>query len=305
MRAIIIWAAIAAAAGAALQPGCSKSPGASDLYILEELEAAAAVRDPADRMERLEIFARNHPRHPYRVEAFAKMLETGAQLPDSGARALERLDRAIGEESDPSIRGRLLFSKFEFLWGADSLRAVDLARGVAAGEQTDFRLLMYLAYYLMDADGQEETADKVFTRLLAVAPDTLRRSHARTVYAEFLERRGLAGEAAAQLEAAAGYPFADMELAPRLWERGDRDAAIRAWIRLAARVPGARTKVGLDSLYAIADPGAGDLDERIADARIYDGPRLPGRTFVDIGGTVHSLERLRGTKLVIVAFSPT
>ncbi|MDD3643040.1 MAG: hypothetical protein PHQ19_06230, partial [Candidatus Krumholzibacteria bacterium] len=205
----IIMGAMAAAIAAALLTGCSRSPGAADLYILEELEAAAAVSDPAGRVRRLEIFVRNHRGHPYRAEAWQKMLEAMAQQPGEAGQALERFDRAIGEERDPAIRGRLLFSKFEFLWESDSLLAVDLARHIAAGDVADYRLLMYMAYYLMDAGGQEETAEIIFRRLIEVAPDPLRLAHARTVFAGFLEERGRGGEAFGQLELASPYPFAE------------------------------------------------------------------------------------------------
>lgn len=303
MRTIIIGAVIAAAA--TLLPGCSQRPGATDLYILEELEAAASVKDPADRARRLEIFARNHSSHPYRAEAWQKMLEAMAEQPGGAERALERFDRAIEDERDPAIRGRLLFSKFEFFWESDSMRAIDMARATAAGNETDFRLLMYMAYYLMDAEGHEETADIVFRRLIDVTSDPLRRSHARTVYAGFLERQGKEEEAFGQLELAASYPFADRKLAERFWERGDREEAIEAWIRLVAEVPGAFEYIRLDSLYAIASPGAADLSERIAAERIAAGALLPDRSFIDIRGRSHSIEGYRGTKLVIVAFSPT
>lgn len=304
MRTFIAGAAIAAVV-ATLLPGCSKEPGASDLYLLEELEAAAAESDPADRIERLEIFTVNHPEHPYRAEAWQKMLETIAEQPGGVEQALERFDTILEGERDPAIRGRLLFSEFEFFWEADSLKAVELAREIAAGKETDFRLLMYMAYYLMDAEGQEETADLVFRRLLDVTADPLRLAHARTIYAGFLEERDRGEEALAQLELASPYPFADGRLAERLWERGDREAAVEAWIRMTAEVPGAREHVKLDSLYGVFAPGAGDLGERIAALRVSDGAELPDRSFVDIRGTRHSLSGYRGTKLVIVAFSPT
>jgi len=304
MRTIFIGAAIAACA-AILLPGCSQRHGTTDLYILEELEAAAAVSDPADRTRRLEIFVRNHPEHPYRAEAWQKMLEAMAEQPGGVERALARFDRVISDEGDPAIRGRLLFSKFEFFWESDSMRAVDLARETAAGKETDFRLLMYMAYYLMDAEGHEDTAEIVFRRLIDVTSDPLRRSHARTVYAGFLEKQGKEEESFEQLELAASYPFADRKLAERLWEQGDRDAAIEAWIRLGAEVPGALEHVRLDSLYAVASPGAADLAERIAAERIAAGDELPDRSFIDIRGRRHSIYGYRGTKLVIVAFSPT
>ncbi|MDD3643533.1 MAG: hypothetical protein PHQ19_08745, partial [Candidatus Krumholzibacteria bacterium] len=98
---------------------------------------------------------------------------------------------------------------------------------------------------------------------------------------------------------------ADRRIAARLWEAGERDAAIEAWIRLVAGIPGALEHVNLDSLYAIAYPGAGDLAARIAAARIAGGEFLPDRSFVDIRGRQHSLSGYRGTKLVIIAFSPT
>ena len=304
MRTIIIGAAVAAAIAAAL-PRCARSPGASDLYVLEELEAASNISDPADRVRRLEIFVRNHPGHPYRVEAWQKMLDAMAEGPGDSRQALERFDGALAGERDPALRGRMLFSKFQFLWEADSLSAVDLARRTAAGNDTDFRLLMYMAYYLMEAEGQEETAEAVFRRLIDVTSDPLRLAHARTIYAEFLEGRGREEEAYEQYRLASPYPFAEEKIAGRLWERGERGAAIDAWIEVLAGLPGASSHVNLDSLYAIASPGASDLAERIAAARIAGDEMLPDRSFVDIRGRRHSIAGYGGRKLVIVAFSPT
>ena len=57
--------------GAPLAGGARSARRPSALYILEELEAASAVKDPAERVERLSIFIGNHPDHPYRFLAYS------------------------------------------------------------------------------------------------------------------------------------------------------------------------------------------------------------------------------------------
>jgi len=314
MRAIIVCAALAALAVA--HPGCSRGPGTSDLYLLEELEAATAVKDPVKRIERLEIYAVKHARHPYRALAVERMLE--AASPAGGellARTRAYFDAALEGERDPAVRGRLLLAKFRFLREADPSAALGLARAALESGESDFRLWMHMSYVLMDWEGQEQLADSVFRFLIggdAHAPpvpagdgEPVALLHARTVYAGFLDGRGRAEEAFGQLRRAAEYPFAARILGERLWESGDREGAVEAYVRLVAGVPGARAAVKLDSLHALVHPGAPDLDRRIVGRRIFYGPPAPPMSFVDARGRRHAIPPKRGVKLVLVAFSPT
>ncbi len=293
---------------AGILPSCSgekDTGGTSDLYLLEELETARSVEDPDKRIERLEIFAANNEGHPYRSMALESIMETMAVDKGDVEGALAFFDVLMDEETDPAIRGKLLFAKFEFFWESDSLQSVALAKDVIDSEETDFRLLMYMAYYLMGAEGQEEVADAVFSRLIEVTDDEHRKNHARTIYAEFLEAGERGEEAAAVLELASSYTFANAPLGRMLWDEGNREEALEKYISLSAGAPGYRKYIKLDSLYAIVHPEPNDLESRIAELRIIDGPQIPDREFVDIRGMQHSISGYRGTKMVITAFSPT
>lgn len=299
---------LAAVLAACILPSCSgekESADTSDLYLLEELEAARAVEDADKRIERLEIFAGLHPDHPYRSLAYESIMETMAVEKGDVEGALAYFDGLMEIENNPSIRGKLLFAKFEYFWEADSLQSVALAQEVIDSGETDFRLLMYMGYYLMGAEGQEEVADAVFTRLIEVTRDEHRKNHARTIYAEFLEAQGREEEAFAELELASSYTFANATLGRIFWDEGKQEEALERYIYLAAGAPGYRKYIKLDSLYAVVNSEPNDLEVKIAALRIVNGPQVPDRAFVDIRGMRHSIAGYRGTKLVITAFSPT
>jgi hypothetical protein len=307
MRRIVLFIAALALVTGILQScsGDRDTTGASDLYLLEELEADRSVKDVDKKIERLEIFAANNAEHPYRVLAWESILEAMAVDKGDVEGAFAYYDELLEKEKDPAVRGQLFFAKFRFLWETDSLKSVELAEDLIEGGETDFRLLLYMAYYLMDAEGHEEVAGAVFSRLIEVTEDEHRKNHARTVYAEFLEAKGRGDESAEVLELASSYTFANALLGRMLWDENRREEALEKYIYLAAGAPGYRNYIKLDSLYAIVYPDAGDLEAKIAAIRINDGPQIPDRDFVDIRGKRHSMSGYRGSKLVITAFSPT
>ncbi len=307
MRKNILVAA-AAIFLAGIFPSCSgetDTTGTSDLYLLEELETARSVEDADKRLERLEIFAANNSLHPYRSLAYENILETMAVDKGDMEGALAYYDGLMEREKDQAIRGKLLFAKFELFWEVDSLRSVALAKEVLESGEKDFRLLMYMGYYMMGAEGQEEITDAVFVRLIEVTDDEHRKNHARTIYAEFLEANGREEEAAEVLALASSYTFANATIGRRLWEEDRREEALERYIFLAAGAPGYRKYIKLDSLYSVVYSPSNDLESRIAALRIVDGPQIPAREFVDIRGMRHSISGYRGLKMVITAFSPT
>jgi hypothetical protein len=303
-----ILVAAAAIFLAGIFPSCSgemDTTGTSDLYLLEELETARSVEDADKRLERLEIFAANNSLHPYRSLAYENILETMAVDKGDMEGALAYYDGLMEREKDQAIRGKLLFAKFELFWEVDSLRSVALAKEVLESGEKDFRLLMYMGYYMMGAEGQEEITDAVFVRLIEVTDDEHRKNHARTIYAEFLEANGREEEAAEVLALASSYTFANATIGRRLWEEDRREEALERYIFLAAGAPGYRKYIKLDSLYSVVYSSSNDLESRIAALRIVDGPQIPAREFVDIRGMRHSISGYRGLKMVITAFSPT
>ena len=307
MRKIIPFAA-AAIFLAGIFPSCSGETGytgTSDLYLLEELETARSIEDADKRLERLEIFTANNSTHPYRSLAYENILETMAVDMGDMDGALTYYDGLMEREKGPAIRGKLLFAKFEFFWEVDSLRSVTLAKEVLESGEKDFRLLMYMAYYLMGAEGQEEIADAVFVRLIEVTDDEHRKNHARTIYAEFLEAGGREEESAEVLALASSYTFANAPIGRRLWEEDRREEALERYVILAAGAPGYRKYIKLDSLYSIVYSSSNDLESKIAALRIVDGPQIPDREFVDTRGMRHSISGYHGSKMVITAFSPT
>ncbi|MBN1884718.1 MAG: hypothetical protein JW876_04240 [Candidatus Krumholzibacteriota bacterium] len=301
----IVGACIAAAALVALASASCSGPGAvSDLYVLEELEAASAVDDPGERVERLRIFLANNPGHPWRTIAVRRVYETTAGELGDPAGAAAYVDGVLAGETDPGIRGRILYRRFAWLWKADRAGAVAEATRLVDSAETDFRLFLYLGYYCAGEEDLSELTERLLAASLARANDEADRRIVLGAYGEFLAERGREREAEAVLRQAGGSAASE-PLGRILLLRGEREAAIDAFVLAAAGMPGARKRVSLDSLYAAVYPGRGDLDERLLAARIVDGPVLDPVEFVDIDGGRHWLGGRRDGAQVVVAWSPT
>jgi len=289
---------------ALLVGGCAKHEGTSALFILEELEAASAVKDAAGRVERLSIFIDNHPDHPYRFVAYSRMFETlGTDMKDEAVMAA-RLAGALKKETDFVARGDLYLDKFIYLMEKDKSAAVAFADSLFLTERSP-RLFLTMGYYLMDPKADPDLAVKCFLRSADFSTGQYQKAQAIAMAGSVLEEQGKRGEAKRYLEMAAGNPDADLLLGKIFWEEGKRKEAIDAYVACAARMPGARAETKLDSLYALVDPGAEDLDEAIMARRIGDEGPMPTGSFVDLDGRSYDLSKLKGTKVVIYALSPT
>lgn len=289
---------------ALLAGGCGRREGTSALFILEELEAASAVKDPSERVERLSIFIGNHPDQPYRFVAYGRMLETlGTEMKDeAGMEAC--LAEALRVETDAAARGELLLGKFIHLMEKGNAAAAAFADSLIPTERSP-RLFLIMGYYLMDPKADRDLAVKCFLRSADLSTGQYEKAQAIAMAGAVLEEQGKRDEAKRYLAMADGNPEADLLMGKLLWEEGNRKGAIDAYVACAARMPGARAEVRLDSLYALVDPGAKDLDELIMARRIGDEGPMPEGIFVDLDGKSYDLSKLKGTKIVLYALSPT
>ncbi len=296
--------ALALAVLTLLAGGCARREGTSALFILEELETASAVKDAPTRVERLSIFIGNHPDHPYRFVAYNRMFETlGTEMKDeTGMEA--RLAGALKKEADFVSRGELLLGKFIRLMEKDNSAAAAFADSLFLTERSP-RLFLIMGYYLMDPKADQDLAVKCFLRSADLSTGAYEKGQALAMAGSALEERGKRDEAKRYLAMAAGNPEADMLMGRILWEEGKRAEALDAYVSCAAHMPGARATTKLDSLYALAGPGAKDLGEAIMARRIGDAGPMPEGIFVDLDGKAHDLSKLKGTKIVLYALSPT
>ena len=294
----------AAALSAFLCTGCGKRETPSALYLLEALEAASAVKDPGGRVDRLEIFIANHADHPYRFIAYKRAFEAlSAELKD-GERAAEFMAASLAKETDPAGRGELLLMKFAYLMEHDRSAAIAFAETMLLTERSP-RLFLYMGYDLMDPKADPDHALKCFLKAADLSVPPYAKEHAIALAGSVLKMQGKLEEAKRHLAMAAGDPDADGLLAEILWEEGRREEAIDLHIRSAARMPGLRESIRLDSLYALVYPDAKDLDSRIMSLRIGDEGPMPEGVFVDLRGKEHDLSKIKGTKIVLYALSPT
>jgi tetratricopeptide (TPR) repeat protein len=288
--------------------GCSERRETSPLFLLEELEAASAVDDPEGRIERLEIFLKNHSDHSYRKIAYDRILDALTDDLSDPARAETYFKDVLGREEDPQIRGSVLFWKFSKLWKADKEEALSLARELVSGQETYFRLFLYMAYYLIWDEDYEKNADlaeKVLEKAVETSSDDYERRQAIAVLGGLKERLGERDEALEILEPVAGTYDADEIIARILWDKGERERALGAYIRSAAVVPGARKSSSLDSLYALVYRDTSELDAKIWEERIIDGGKLPPQSLVDIEGRRFDLADFKGVKLIVNIWQPT
>jgi hypothetical protein len=304
MRQLVTVISVAILMAAALS-GCSGRDGNQDLYIFEELEIAAALDDPSGRVDRLKIFAANHQDHPARAIAYSKIFETMVVDLNDADGAMKWFDQVMEKENEPFIRGDLLYRKFAFLWEKDRESATLLAGQILEGEESDYRLHLYLCYYMMGEESCDSITEGLFGKLQGLTSSEYKLNHARSVYGEFLFDRNREEEGANVLAEAGDYPFANDKLAGYLWEKGMREEAIEAYILFAAGAPGAGEHINIDSLYSLVYPDGKDLDELISEKRLIDEGVLPDMDFSDLNGMTHRLSEYRGNILIISAWSPT
>ncbi len=285
--------------------GCSGRDGNQDLYIFEELETASALEDPSRRVERLKIFAVNNQEHPARSIAYSRIFETMVVDMNDSDSALTWFDQVMEKEKEPFIRGDLLYRKFAFLWEKDRESAIKLAGQILGGEESDYRLHLYLCYYLMSEESSDQLTESLFEKLQGLTSNDYKLKHARSVYGEFLFDRNRDDEGAAVLAEAGDYPFANDKLASYLWEKDMREKAVESYLLFVAGAPGAGEHVNIDSLYSIVYPDRKDLDDRILAVRIIDEGVLPDMDFSDLNGRTHRLSEYRENILIISAWSPT
>jgi tetratricopeptide (TPR) repeat protein len=296
--------AAAAVAVALLGAGCGKREASSALYVLEEIEAASAVKDPAAKVERLKIFIGNHPDHPYRFIAYNRVFETLSTEMKDEEKAAEFLAASLAKEPDPAARGELLLVKFGHLMEKDKTAAATFADTLLRTGRSP-RLFLYMGYGFMDPKADPDLAVKCFLKSADLSAIPRAKAHANAMAGVVLEERGNLDEAKRCLAAAAGDPDADGLMARILWGEGKREEALDLYIRCAARMPGARDLKHLDSLYALVHPGVKNLDDRIMALRIGDEGPMPEGAFVDLEGKEYDFSKLRGTKIVLYALSPT
>jgi hypothetical protein len=299
MRLVIAFVVLALLAG-----GCAKREGTSALFILEELEAASAVKNPSERVERLSIFIGNHPDHPYRFVAYNRMLETlGTEMKDEAGMEA-RLAGALAGETDFAARGELLLAKFIYLMEKDKDAAAAFAGSLLPTERSP-RLFLMMGYYLMDPKADRDLAARCFLKSAEFSTGRYEKAQAIAMAGTAFEELGKRDEAKRYLAMASGNPDADLLRAKILWEEGKRMEALDAYVECAAHMPGARAEVKLDSLYALVNPDAKDLDEAIMARRIGDEGPMPEGVFVDLDGKSYDLSKLKGAKIVLYALSPT
>ena len=288
--------------------GCSEKKEISPLFLLEELEAATARSDPEKRIEMLKIFAANHQDHPYRAQAYSRIIEVMAVELDDYERATEYFGELMEKETDPRIRGTLCYRRFAHLWKADPEQALSYIDELLGGQESHFRLFLYISYYLVWSDDFEKNAqltERVLDRAIESAKDDYERDQAIAVLGTLKDKMGATDEAFEILSGVAGNPDADEVIGRILWERGEREKALETYIRYTAVIPGAREHLSLDSLYTLVYPGSGDLDTKIWDERIQGSAKLEEHRFVDIEGKAHRLGDYDDVVLVLNIWQPT
>jgi hypothetical protein len=289
---------------ALLAGGCAKREAPSALYVLEELEAASAVKDPAGKVERLKIFIGNHTDSPYRFIAYRRAFEALSTDLKDETKAYAFLEGALAKETGAQERGELLLSKFEYLMEKNKDGAMLLADSLFQTERSP-RLFLFMGYDLMDPKADPDRAVKCFLKSADLSVLPFAKAHAISMAGVVLDEQGKKAEAKQYLVMAAGDPDADDLMAKLLWNEGKREEALDLYVRSAAHMPGAREYQKLDSLYALVHPNAKDLDEKIMALRIEDAGPMPEGVFVDLEGKAYDLSKLKGTKIVIYALSPT
>ena len=150
-------------ASAVVAVSCGKHEGVSPLFVLEELEAASAVKDSIERVERLRIFIDNHHDHIFRGVAYERAFETMAERLGDDEGAMRFLGESLALEDDPAMRGSLQLLKFRHLFERDRAAALRFADTLQAAERSP-RLFMMIGYYCMEEPADPTRATRNFLR---------------------------------------------------------------------------------------------------------------------------------------------
>jgi len=296
---------ILVSAGLLLKTGCSSREEHSSLYILEEYETAAAVDDPEARLERLNIFVKNHKSHPYRANAYRKIFETYAVDIGEIDEASKYVEQVLAEETEFRMRGDLLLAKFKLFWNLGRDKGATIASELLESDETYYRMFLLMGFYLMGDEEYYDLSARCFEKAHSLGSNEAERSNAMAAYGELLVMMNREDEALVALQKATVSPFAKELLAKMLWEQGKREEALTSWIGFVAAVPGAYEEIRLDSLYSLVYTESDDLDKRIWAARLIGEGPLPDHSFTDIEGRSYKLSDLTGTILVINIWHPT
>lgn len=283
---------------------CTGKEKPSAIYVLQELETASKIDNPDKRIERLKVFLSEHPDHPYRIQAYRRLIETFVKDKGDLQSADKFLDQALAIEKEPWLRGEILFEKYSYLEEADSSKAMAFAESLLSTENYP-RLFFYLGYMVGKHEGYEELAKTCFEKAISLSKKKPEKAQIRSFYGSYLMKIGEKGKAMHILEEASGYPIADALLADALWKDGKKAQAISHYIKYVALMPGAREHVKLDSLYAVVHGDTSGLNAELISRRLIDGGELPEHTFFDIDGRKVDLSNFRGKKLVLYVWSPT
>ena len=283
---------------------CSGREGPSSLYVLEELEKASSIEDPSERLERLKIFINNNSQHPFRVEAYRRVLETTIKDMKDWDSANGFIDELLLREKEPWIRGEILFEKFSYLDDQDSIKAFAFVEDLLEDEHYP-RMFFYLGYMVGRHQGAEGLAKRCYEKAIELCRRRIEKAQITSFFGSYLMKIGEKDRAIELLKEASGYPTADAILANEFWSQGKKEEAIKYYIRYAAVMPGARKYVKLDSLYAVVFGDTSGLDRELFRRRLIDDGLLPDKMFYDMEGRRHRLSDYKGQKLVIYAWSPT
>ena len=283
---------------------CSGRQVQISLYVLEELEKASSIKDPSERLERLRIFINNNSRHPYRVEAYRRVLETMIKSMNDWDSANGFIDELLGKEKEPWIRGEILYEKFSYLDDEDSVKAFAFVDELLKSELYP-RMFFYLGYMVGRHEGADKLAKRCYEKAIDLCTRKIEKAQIASFYGSYLLGIGEKDRAIELLRGASGYPTADAILAKEFWDQGRKKEAINYYIRYSAVMPGAREYVKLDSLYTVVFGDTSGLDRELFKRRLIDDGLLPDKTFYDMEGRRHRLSDYRGKKLVIYAWSPT
>jgi len=285
-------------------PGCSVDNPGTDIYVMEELEAASSIEDPRRRVEHLRMFLSSYPDHHCRKFACRRVFNTLAEEMGREEEAFRFISGFEEKEEDAEILSALYYAKFSYLMDTDSPEAVRYAEEVLEKNDVNFRTYIYMGFDLNNGNAPEMSI-RLFRKGLNEAGNSVQRSFAGMVLGEQLYQIGKDEEGFEVLMEERGNPFSEKYIGQTLWERGLRRKALDAYIQLVAGVPGMRDRVKIDSLYTLVYRGGREeLDAEILRRRIDRKKLLFESAFVDTRGKTHRFSDLTGRKLVIGAWSP-
>jgi len=278
----------------------------------EAFRTAREVVAPEKRIEKLELFLKEHPKGKYRGYAHVYIFDTYLSDLKDTTRAITYAKGVLSSEEPKESKGPIypaLFGFWKEAGKADS--AVAVAKDALAMDLKDSSVYNEMGYALAEAGEQLDLAIELCKKAVDVATDEATRSYAYDSLGWAYLKAGKPAEAVDALEKAVKSGGEDLEesvlshLGEAQLAAGKTEDAIRTYLEIMSRGQFAEARAKLDSLYKVTNRSLADVDKDIKALREKRMTEAPAFSLRDTKGQTRSLSDYKGKIVFLDFMQPT